>query len=401
MCVADGIGGTKEVGSLVTTVLENGDVNVRYVQSLDLNDNSYGTNVVNWPTTHSFASLAGSDKAEFRFTNGAGMVVMDFGIDYITPTASIPSGHKSLGTTGGDGFIVVGSIADIVYFDTSLSKNFNSIGLGVVNGVASNGVNLTMNSPQTVSSTSYAVIDPFFANWEFSNIYEVTVRGAAFGDSGFGSVTIPLVHNSPPKTGFNEVMPQPCSETPDTTPPSILPPADVTILAWEDTSPTNTGTATATDNSGVDPSISYSDDVNVGNGATLIIRTWTAVDGSLNQNSAVQLITVVTNPFQLVPSLSQQVRDMGLGAGTTQALDAKLAAALSGLQSGNVHAAENQLNAFVRYLEAQRGKKLTNGQADALLAAASVLLDLLDEDPSSLGAARNAVFAQLGAAVPP
>jgi hypothetical protein len=353
---------------------------------------------VNWPTTHSFSQLAGSDKAEFRFTNGAGTVVMDFYIDYITASSSVPSGYTSLGAVGGDGTMLVGSFSNIAFVDTSLSKNLNSIGLGVVGGVASNGVNLAINSPQTVSNTSYTVVDSFFANWEFASAYEVTVRAAAFGDSGFGSVTIPSIHNSPSKMGFSEAMPQPCAEAPDTTPPSLLAPADITILAWEDSSPAHTGTATATDNSGADPSISYSDTVNVGSGATLITRTWTAIDGSLNQSSAAQVITVITNPVQLVPNLSQQVQDMGLGAGTTQALDAKLDAAFSSLQSGNVRAAENQLHAFVHYVEAQRGKKLSDEQADEMLAAVNVLLELLGENATSLGAARDAVFAKLGTA---
>ena len=89
---------------------------------------------------------------------------------------------------------------------------------------------------------------------------------------------------------------------------------------------------------------------------------------------------------------------MGLGAGTTQALDAKLDAAFSSLQSGNVRAAENQLHAFVHYVEAQRGKKLSDEQADEMLAAVNVLLELLGENATSLGAARNAVFAKLGTA---
>lgn len=296
--------------------------------------------------------------------------------------------------------MLVGSFSDIAFVDTSLSKNLNSIGLGVVGGVASNGVSLAFSSPQTVSDTSYTVVDSFFANWEFASAYEVTVRAAAFGDSGFGSVTIPSIHNSPSKMGFSEAMPQPCAEAPDTTPPSLLTPADITILAWEDSSPAHTGTATATDNSGAAPAISFSDVIEVGSEATLITRTWTAIDGSLNQSSAVQVITVITDPVQLIPNLDEQVHEMGLSAGTTQSLDAKLDATLDSLQAGQVRAAENQLRAFVHYVKAQRGKKLSGEQADELLAAANVLLELLGENAGSPGTARNAVFSKLGAVLP-
>lgn len=185
----------------------------------------------------------------------------------------------------------------------------------------------------------------------------------------------------------------------DTTGPSIFPPADITILAWEDTSPANTGTATATDNSGDAPAIGYSDVVQVGSEATLITRTWTAIDGSLNQSSASQRITVITNPSQLVPSLSQQIHDMGLTAGTPQSLDAKLDAALSNLQSGNVRAAQNELAAFIHYVEAQRGKQLTDEQTNELLAAANAIREILGAN-SGMSTAHDGAFASWEAVFP-
>ena len=47
---------------------------VTYTQSLAVNDNTYGTNTdPSWGgKTHTFSNLTGSDKAEFRFTNGNG-----------------------------------------------------------------------------------------------------------------------------------------------------------------------------------------------------------------------------------------------------------------------------------------------------------------------------------------
>ena len=49
-----------------------------------------------------------------------------------------------------------------------------------------------------------------FPTWEYVDGYEVVVSGAAFGASGFGSVSVPSVHNSPSKLGFNEQKPTPC-----------------------------------------------------------------------------------------------------------------------------------------------------------------------------------------------
>ena len=207
--VVDGV--AMDVGQLITQILPSGDVQVTYVQSMDLNDNTYGANVVDWGSqSHTFSSLLGSDKAEFVFKNANGQVVMDFLLDYVSATTTTSSGYKSLGISGGDGRLTTGSASWLVSYDTSLSQDFNSLGFGVVNGVASNGFNLTLNSPKTVSNASYDVVDPFFTKWEFRNIYTVVVSKSAFGTSGFGSVTVPSVHNSPPKAGQNESTPEPC-----------------------------------------------------------------------------------------------------------------------------------------------------------------------------------------------
>ena len=42
------------------------------------------------------------------------------------------------------------------------------------------------------------------------NGYTVIVSKDAFGAAGFGGVTIPFVHNSPAKTGDNQISPTPC-----------------------------------------------------------------------------------------------------------------------------------------------------------------------------------------------
>ncbi len=80
----------------------------------------------------------------------------------------------------------------------------------------------------------------------------------------------------------------------DTDAPVITCPSDMTIQCDESTDPSDTGTATATDNcSGA--SITYTDDDVAGicDDEHIITRTWTATDGCGNASSCDQVITIV------------------------------------------------------------------------------------------------------------
>ena len=86
------------------------------------------------------------------------------------------------------------------------------------------------------------------------------------------------------------------------------------------------------------------------------------------------------NPVQLVHQLVQQVLDLNLQSGIENSLDAKLDAvlkAIDDLNANNNVAAINVLGAFINAVEAQRGKKIPVGDADALIAAAQYIIDLL------------------------
>ncbi|MBU1320697.1 MAG: hypothetical protein KKH67_16095 [candidate division Zixibacteria bacterium] len=86
----------------------------------------------------------------------------------------------------------------------------------------------------------------------------------------------------------------------DTTPPAVDCPPDTVIDCDDSTDPSNTGTATATDNCTASPVVTYSD---VQNG-DVITRTWTATDDCGNTNQCDQTITLtdVTAPVATCPS---------------------------------------------------------------------------------------------------
>ncbi len=219
-CPADGdqcatVDGDDEtpVGSLSVTVDAAGDVTVVYDQSRNLNDNSYGTNIVNWPRDHKFRDLVGSDKAQFIFKDASGRVVLDFLMDYISQKSGTPSGYASLGAAGGEGRVSAGQLSWLLDWDTSLDASLNDTGYCSGGSCMVSGVDLLVNSPPTnPPNTSYNV-GAAFSRWNFTNSYRVKVSRQAFGAAGFGSVEIGEVHNSPPKIGSNAVDPHPCPQT--------------------------------------------------------------------------------------------------------------------------------------------------------------------------------------------
>lgn len=190
MCSSDGT----IAGVLIAEKLASGDVRATFIQSLAVVDNTYGTGSSEGyrgksGKGHTFMDLVRSDHAEFRFTNAAGEVVLDFYVDDISASSAFPSGYGTLGVSGGDGYMIKGSAAHVLSASTSASDNLNQ-------SPAYHGY--TTNSP---------VGDP---NWEVRSIYSVVVSAAAFGSSGFGTVTSPDVHNSPAKIDTANL--EPCAQ---------------------------------------------------------------------------------------------------------------------------------------------------------------------------------------------
>jgi len=61
------------------------------------------------------------------------------------------------------------------------------------------------------------------------------------------------------------------------------------------------------------------------------------------------------------------IKTWNLPKGTENSLTSKLQNAIQSLENEQQNAAINKLNAFINEVKAQRGKKLTNGQATSLV----------------------------------
>lgn len=82
-------------------------------------------------------------------------------------------------------------------------------------------------------------------------------------------------------------------------------------------------------------------------------------------------------PHRAVADLSDEVRDLRLPKGTESSLLAKLRAAARALDRGANAAATGALDAFVKEVRAQRGKKIAKEVADGLTEFSKETIDLL------------------------
>ncbi len=89
---------------------------------------------------------------------------------------------------------------------------------------------------------------------------------------------------------------------------------------------------------------------------------------------------VPTTIEAVIQKLIDKVMALNLQQGISNSLDVKLDAALNALDDVNVNndvAAINSLEAFVHAVEAQRGKSITETDADELIADARAIIDHL------------------------
>ena len=105
--------------------------------------------------------------------------------------------------------------------------------------------------------------------------------------------------------------------------------------------------------------------------------TVTDDDGATDTDTAT---VIVQTPAEATEDLVSEVEALDLPHGTENSLVSKLQAAIDSLDRGQENAAANQLSAFINQVEAQRGKKISDAEADALIAAAQAIIDaLMDE----------------------
>lgn len=182
-------------------------VHVRLTLDRAFVDNSYGKNAVGWPAGrmggHQLADLVRSDRAPLTLSDGAGAVVFDLALDYLSPDPTAPSGYRSLGVAGGEGALRLGAAADVLAVSTSLDRNLNERGYR----------QFMVDSPPTDATYAPPATAPA---WDFRVVYEVWLRAEAFGPAGFGSARIGAVHASPSKPGETTVpvVPGPCPPEP-------------------------------------------------------------------------------------------------------------------------------------------------------------------------------------------
>ncbi len=184
-----------ESGRLISMVLPDGNIQVTFLESPSVSDNTYGINAQGWgKKAHKFNDLVGSDKAGFLFTDTFGRTVLEFTVDYLSKSPAFPSGYGTLGVSGGDGKVKQGEAASILQVGTSLTENLNQPPF------------LERLAQYTVDSP--APDDPNLAAWQDRVIYSVVVDRQAFEPFGFGSVTLKDQHNSPAKISIKR--PAPC-----------------------------------------------------------------------------------------------------------------------------------------------------------------------------------------------
>ena len=106
-----------------------------------------------------------------------------------------------------------------------------------------------------------------------------------------------------------------------------------------------------------------------------VTLTVTDDDGGVGNDT---VIICVETQQEAIEDVIEDVEEMDLPEGLENALVSKLENAIDSLNNNNTNAAVNKLGAFINQVEAQRGKKLTDEEADALIAAAQWIIDNLN-----------------------
>lgn len=112
-----------------------------------------------------------------------------------------------------------------------------------------------------------------------------------------------------------------------------------------------------------------------------ILIIWTS--GSSQTTRLIISGVSLTRPAgPVIEDIVEQIIELNIENNISNAYDAKLDSALTALDDNNEKndgSAVNSMHAFINSVEAQRGKKLTDAQADELIASAQMAIDLLTQ----------------------
>jgi hypothetical protein len=146
---------------------------------------------------HTFKDLVGSDHVELKLFNCDDDLSLHMKVDFISEDDSVACGYGSLGVTGGEGKMYVGSADDIIAASSSMHRNLNGCGYCEIE-----------NSPCPEDPATYSD-SPDAPEWDFRMVYELWIRSEAFGGSGLCKTDIDYVHASPAKGETDTILVEP------------------------------------------------------------------------------------------------------------------------------------------------------------------------------------------------
>ena len=169
-------------------------------------------------------------------------------------------------------------------------------------------------------------------------------------------------------------------EVVDATDPVINCPANIEVDAASPVGTYVSFSATATDACDPEPSVTCTPTSNSLFPIGVTVVTCTAEDDSGNTASC-SFTVKVRSPEEMLENAIERVENLPIHHGVKNALLAKLMNALSNLLKGNTTPTLNKLEAFKNHVEAQRGKKLTDAQADECIAMADAIVAAIAGGP--------------------
>lgn len=156
-----------------------------------------GDNGMSTRVGHTFKDLINSDHVELLLENCAGDLSMHMKVDFISEDDSAACGYGSLGVQGGEGKMFIGDAKDVLAVSTSLDRNLNGCGYCE-----------TVDSPCPEDPSTFSA-SPEAPEWDFRMVYELWIKGEAFGNSKFCQAKIEYVHASPAKGTTDTILVEP------------------------------------------------------------------------------------------------------------------------------------------------------------------------------------------------